>query len=403
MKVLVISLSQQHIPNLLSVEAVKPDIVAYVETNEMRKKDAWNNLKAALDLHDIEFDARKYALENENSFDSIKELFWGIQEEYANDELIVNLTGGTKLMSIGAYEVFRESDTKMIYKPFRYINRFVVLGENRTLEFQSNLSVRQFLRGYGYDITSSDEKIEKSAKSNAGYFEVAAHLTANHDNPTISKCLSNLKRIYNEAGGSGNLVVGKSDGLFTSDQHLKSFLVGNLGMDSGSDHYLHGTLNKHHVKFLSGEWLEVFLWGLLDRWSSSLGVFDPVQSVNIQKRTVNGIVENEFDVVFLHNNALFVIECKTGRQEYDRNGKNTLYKLKSVTNQLNALKTKTFLATTSWNILDNSGAVKESFASRAKEYSCRIIAGNDIRRLALAHISKENEKVKNDLNKMFDL
>lgn len=37
MKVLVISLSQQHIPNLLSVEAVKPDIVAYVETDEMKK------------------------------------------------------------------------------------------------------------------------------------------------------------------------------------------------------------------------------------------------------------------------------------------------------------------------------------------------------------------------------
>lgn len=400
MKVLLILLSGQHVPNLQSVEAVEPDLVAYVETNEMKKKGVWQNLENALKMRSAVVKSQCFTLENETSIKSAKRLFFEIKERYKADELTVNLTGGTKLMSIAAYDIFRESDARLIYKPFRFVDEFVDIGEDSAVRFESKLSVRQFLNGYGYDILASDQQIERHLAYISNYVDIAAYLVQNHEKHEIRGCLANIKRIYGDS--KGDLIIDESDRVFTNDDVLRKFLIGNLGEEPTEEGNLHGTLKKHIVKFLTGEWLEVFLWGLLSKYASDLGVSNPLHSVRVRKISSDDL-ENELDVAFLAGDELCIIECKTGRQLQDVKGTLTLHKIKAIKEMFGALKIRTYLITTSDNIRNPDGSVKKNISSRAREYGCKLVTGITLHDISDHYKQQEQEYLMTAMKKTFDL
>jgi len=403
MKVLVILLSDQHIPNLLSVEAVRPEIIAYVETDEMKKAHAWKNLGSALEINGIKIDSEGFFLENENSFKAIKEIFQGIKDQYADEDIIVNLTGGTKMMSIGAYDVFKDSGAVFIYKPFKYINEFLDMRSDSRKEFKSEISIRQFLKGYGFEISSSDSEIEKHLNESWLLFEISSYLAERHNNYTIRGCLSNIARInFNDGREYGDLRIDISDELKTDDPVLKKFLVGQLGMESIDEEVLQGSLSRKYVRFLTGEWLEIFIWGILNEYGHLLGYRNPIHSLTIFKRNEPGVTMNELDVVFLKGTRLCIIECKTGKQEQDTDANNVIYKLKSVMESLRALDVHGYLVTTSENLVGKDGKVKPHIASRLSEYGVGLILSRDV--LALARARKENrtEEIMRLLSNLFN-
>jgi len=389
MRVLVILLSGQHVPNLLSVEAFKPDLVAYVETDDMKRIEAWNNLRKALEIKDLSFEHKAFHLSNDNSLRAIMRLFGDIQDRYKDEELIVNVTGGTKLMAIGAFEVFRKTNARIIYKPFRYVDEFIDLENDSSIETKGGLSVRQFLKGYGYDISETDEEIEERHRKYSSFFEMASYLAENFRHSTISGCLSNLMRI-NDGSDSGKLNIDVSDGLRTNDPILKRFLIAYLGMDSLESDELHGTLDRNIVRFLTGEWLEIFIWGVLREYGHLVDVSEPMHSVTILKKNEPGVVKNELDVAFLKDNNLCIMECKTGKQMMDRDAQKTIYKFKAVIDQFKALSTSQYLVTTSDNLLDGDGEVKNYIASRLAEYDIKLVKDLDIQNLANA-VKKKDE------------
>ena len=400
MNVLVILLSGQHIPNLLSVEAVKPDKIAYVETEDMKKSRAWSNLEKALEISNIKVEAESFQLKEENSINAIKRIFTKIKDQFCDDDITVNLTGGTKLMSIGAYDVFKDTSAQMIYKPFRYVNEFVDLEKDCKVKFKSDLSIRQFLRGYGYEISESDEEIENHLKDCSILFDLSLYIAENHNINAIRGCISNLTRI-NAGRNSGDLIIDISDGLRTSDVTLKKFLVGHLGMRSLNEEILHGRLSRKVVRFLTGEWLEIFIWGLLDKFSMDLGFRNPLHSLTILKRNESGVTKNELDVVFLKGTKFCIVECKTGKQNADEDASNVIYKLKSIMEQTRALDVGSYLVTTSDNIIGIDGNIKRHIASRMDEYGVNIIQSRDVRNFALAYRKRDFLQLKRDLSKFF--
>jgi len=95
----------------------------------------------------------------------------------------------------------------------------------------------------------------------------------------------------------------------------------------------------------------------------------------------------------MYNQSLRFVECKTGDQEHDSSGNETLYKVEAVKRQLGALNIKSYLATTSPNVLKDND-IKEAIADRAELYNCTIIPSMQIRALAQMKLDNDPEIVK---------
>jgi hypothetical protein len=143
-----------------------------------------------------------------------------------------------------------------------------------------------------------------------------------------------------------------------------------------------GKLDGYQVDFLLGQWLEVFVWGLLQMCQQPLGIWDV--RLGLEPASSDGKMANDFDVSFMRRHGLWVVECKTGVQEHDP-GLDILYKVEAIARQFRALRVQSVLVTTSDNLLDRkSGDVKESHRNRAAVYGCKIITRGQVRQLALA-------------------
>ena len=134
------------------------------------------------------------------------------------------------------------------------------------------------------------------------------------------------------------------------------------------------------MRFLSGEWLEVFFWVLLDRHQKELGLWDV--HLGLQPARYGDASGNEFDVAFMRDYGLWMIECKTGGQEQDPGGE-IFYKVEAVVRQFRALHVRTVLATTSDFLLDDrTGQLGASLRTRAEIYRCAIADRGQIQGLA---------------------
>jgi hypothetical protein len=148
---------------------------------------------------------------------------------------------------------------------------------------------------------------------------------------------------------------------------------------------LNGKLAGSDVQFLTGGWLEVFIWGLLSKHSEKLKLGDVRLGLHPGKKndreSQQGEVKNDWDVSFMYQQSLRFIECKTGDQKQDPSGNETLYRVEAVKKQLGALNVKSYLATTSPNIMVD-GEIKPNISRRADLYNCTIIPSDKISKLA---------------------
>ena len=117
MKVLLCLLSDQHVPNLLSVHHYVPDQLVLVESTQMESRKVASHFLKALKLGDLDYDARHH-IEPLNAEDNLAAVRRALQLAYAKfsrGEWIANLTGGTKPMSIATYEFFKALGGKLVY------------------------------------------------------------------------------------------------------------------------------------------------------------------------------------------------------------------------------------------------------------------------------------------------
>ena len=100
-------------------------------------------------------------------------------------------------------------------------------------------------------------------------------------------------------------------------------------------------------------------------------------------------MENEWDVAFMRDQSLCIVECKTGEQGQDPTGNDTLYKLEAIKNQLRAIRVRSYLATTASNVLNKESQIKKHITNRARIYNCKIIPRWTIWKLADLYLSKD--------------
>lgn len=98
--------------------------------------------------------------------------------------------------------------------------------------------------------------------------------------------------------------------------------------------------------FVNGVWLEEFVFSEINKLRNKLPeIQDVARSVEVQWNFGKSKVSNELDVVFLANNQLYIIECKTRNfSEQPKNSTNTLYKLDALVTKIGGQTAKGMVA-----------------------------------------------------------
>jgi hypothetical protein len=379
--------SQQHVPNLLAIRAVKPEWLVLLVTPGMKKRDKHTHLLKALAAGGQDYSANYEVVDvtDENSITAVSRALEQSLEKHPDDEWIVNLTGGTKPMSMGAYVFSKDKELKTLYIAESNQRQAVDLLCGPSTVLNHHVSTAEFLAGYGFDLLNP-HALKRNENDARKWIGIAALLAANQDNGGLRRMLGRLHdlkenkiRDNKKAWEKEGLILEDDENVALNNAHLKTEIARAFSLKE-KENLLVGALDKHAVEFLTGKWLEVFIWGLLlpfvdhGIWDLHLGVIaggsGPGES-------------NELDVSFMQDQSLCIVECKTGGQGYDPGANMTLYKIEAVKAGLMAIRMKTYLATTSPNVVDKgTGRIKPSVANRCKLYNCTIIHGEPLKEMA---------------------
>lgn len=369
MKALVCMLSAQHVPNLLSVHHLRPDRLVLVVTTDMAKRRADAAFLDALAHGQMDYRERYEALpiESEDNIPQIRAALEEMHQRHPGWQWIANLTGGTKPMSIAAYEFFKQAGARLLYINASRPAEILGVDGGPPEVCQHRPTVQEFLAGYGFSFQQSVESMKQSEARDLRLYDCARVLAEHATGDDLLKLPDEVRQ------------DARDKGLTLAEDHLRPWPgeVTAAACAAGIELRAGGALDKYAVRFLTGEWLEVFLFGLLRKHAGPLGLWDAHRGV----KPVRGGVSNDLDVAFMRDYQMQIIECKTGPQEHDAKG-DVLFKIEAVRRQYGALRVRSYLATTSDNVLDRKGAVRKALAERAGLYDCRILARQQIQQLA---------------------
>jgi hypothetical protein len=251
--------------------------------------------------------------------------------EQSGAELVLNATGGTKLMTLAFVEAFRDYAARIIYTDTAHA-RIEVLYERGNLHPQSDpmpdvLDVPRYLvvQGFRYqqDAVQDATRLARMERRR----EVARYLARE------AAGLSGLIGLIN--GLAQAALDGRGNELANPVQHLKEEPHGEwrkaferfagAGLLQPAGRLAVRFADAEAARFLGGGWLEEYAYavareaGLYDVRLGVTGVWD-------------GAVwaRNEFDVLACHRNRLLFIECKTLRLKEGQNDNELAYKVKSL-------------------------------------------------------------------------
>lgn len=358
-------ISDHIIPNILPVLHFKPDELLLLTTARMEqqgKSDHLLNCLKGLGLDYEQKHQRVTVLEDSITDCQRKLAAWMSGREDA--DFVVNLTCGTKIMSIAAFEQFKDYGSRMFYIPINrneMVNIFPKRSTNQIIELPQRLKVADYLAAYGL-----------SSQNQANLVEMQQNAMERKDlSAWIVARYAGLKSLLVWLGGA--LRSHRDDrkpyllhGEFSGANNTEQELLQRMGFTQHGDQFSK-ELVKSEIHFLTGGWLEEFCFNEVSKLLGK-GVDDVV--IGIAIKSTKG-TSNEFDVMFTRNNALYTVECKSGDQNEDRNT-DALYKVAALQKEF-GLRVGSFFVSTSPNILDKNGTVRASITARSEQYNTCVV------------------------------
>lgn len=305
--------SRQAMANVLPVFMYKPSNIVLLTTPE--EKSCADNLEKL-------FKAKNYDVirkDNLNAYDYIafKEVVNNELMNFQND-VCLNVTGGTKLMALAAYEAFAEKDKTIIYCNTEKNEIIYLFPELKTEPLKLNLSIEDYLNAYGYVLLEA-----KSQDVKDNYIDLFTHL---YEQKLIKKFTVFLDNYRSQSAADSNLKTfnDRKDKIFSVQKTVSAVLL-----------FVKDKKYKFNDdRFLKGEWLEYFV-----QWSLKKQNVTPEVGVKIKS---SSNVENEIDIMFIKNYQLNLISCKSGR----RNDPNKdIYEIETLRNIAGGTFGKAFLVT----------------------------------------------------------
>ena len=292
-KTIVSILSEHLIPNLIFIremEGTYSDLL-FITTPLMEQRRSGIHLEIALGLKPES--VRRVVVPNDSYRTILRELEAADLPE--GQEYLVNITGGTKMMSLAVVRYFDRYPSHLVYVPLG-TNVYYDLSSEEPYAITYRVTLEEYLTLYG--------------------------LSYEYDN---------------------SLIHGQHKPFSIFDyMRRKDFVIPR--------HYTHANendwLEPTERRYMAGEWLEEYTY-LRIKKDFHLRDEDIAKSVKIYRDdpTHN---DNELDVTFVRDNALYVIECKVTMYGYGKKPKEMveeyLYKLAAISKDF-GLRVNSYLFT----------------------------------------------------------
>lgn len=334
----VILVSGQPTPNLTPMldREIRPKEVIMAVSEDMSTRADW--LDDVLKPRGIR--TSRWKIDDPWDYAGMLELFLSRICDLAESDLALNVTGGTKLMAIAAFEAFMKADDRPVYYVHPEHDRLIWLHppERPARDLENRLNLEPFFQAHGSELVSKTDAF--GIREGTGDLMRALAMRVDKYRDAL-KILNALARSADNPGLlSDPADPGTCDRLdFESllyefeQQGLCEWNGRRLRFRSEEDRF-----------FANGGWLEQYVYGVMQGLRKR---FREIQDVGrgLQLRRSRGTAgaTNELDVAFLADNRLYVIECKTGIFDKSERGDNALYKLETLSGQFGGLKARGML------------------------------------------------------------
>jgi len=359
----IIIVSGQVIPNVTPVldESIRPEKVILCVSDKM--KEHANVLAGFFKNKKIETEI--FELGYAYNFPELQDRFLELATKLEKaDSVAVNLTGGTKLMTIAAQMVF--SDCPCFYVIPEKDQIVMIDAENPDLyAIQDRINLRDYFLIHGYTINSMKRKEKIPAET----VKLCKEILKNYD--TFKNYLGVLNALAQKAEEANSLSVRNEN----SDNicELLNFFYQHRSIEYYDDKKIEFA-SESDRSFCKGLWLEKYVVSELQKVHDKVGLQDWAGSIQIESASGT---KNEIDAAFLYNNELYVIECKTARM--DDKSDDALYKLGTI-RSYGGLYTRSVIAT--------FRELRSAERQRAKDLDILLVEGKNLNRFAERMIEK---------------
>ncbi len=298
-EVLVCLVSGQPMPNIIPAFVNKPHIVVLLTTTQ--EKATADHIKKVYSKNGMKCEIHEQFIDAYDVF-SIRRELEKIYDKYCNHKLTMNITGGTKLMAIAAYEFFREKKQDILYVDtlhssiLKFKEAEILVSKYDNL----NISVKDYLLAHGI---YPDEINRKTA----GYNEVFMNII----DSDVKSFLNFSKKLRSFREIEGKFISGKYS-VIRKKSEKRNESVGRIAKTTQLKFYdfeFNGKIVLENeitdLQYYVGYWLEDYTQYLLDKRN-------PNDAERGFKFKHSSGAESEIDVLITKNGMLHLISCKSG-------------------------------------------------------------------------------------------
>lgn len=348
MSIQVALVSDQLLPTLIAALAERPRRVFLVTSAAMSRKGLDQRLARLLDEQGVAAEICPRA--PDTGLPSIHEfasrLGERLRREHSAEELVLNATGGNKLMMLGFYGVFRDIAARILYVDTQHHRMEMLPGAGDAPAHPSAmrgvLDVPLYLAARGFDVSTVRSDNFTWRERAASRRCAAMHLA--HDALRLGDFVRRLNTLALGALDARGYELArpvrrlspipsgrKARALALLDETAVVRWGGGAELEFP---------DAESARFVGGGWLEEYIWHAL----ADARPDDVRLGVEGTWENVRG-VRNEFDLLSVHRNELLVVECKTEKhgRESARDAE-VLYKLDSLAAKARGLFGRVLLA-----------------------------------------------------------
>ena len=357
MKILLCAATGHNPVNILPLESdqINPDLIYVAITSSMQQQG--DNLIAELKAIGKKVEPLK--IEHEQSLQSLIQQYESWLLQHQDDEIIVNLTGGTKPMSIAAYQLFSGYGFRCFYQNLNP-NQLVWLDDETIIsDIGAKISLERYLKSYQFDVI----KKQKLNELDQYYKKYASLLYDELCKPGRYQQTCQLISKINAYAAKPKLKDLKD---FSLNYEEEAFLT-HLSHETDLLKLKANTIaweTEQDRAFIAGGWIEYLTASML----TGENYRDISLSVEISKSTQRAKAKTfqEIDVMAMQQQQLFIVECKTVNWKNATHASESIYKL-SALGDIGGLNTKAVFV----SLYDLPDAAK----TRAAEHNIHVIAG----------------------------
>ncbi len=358
--------SNQPVPNLTPVldRRFAPRRVVLLVSPAMRQHAEW--LRQALEGR-----ARCELLDIDDAWNipHIRERVAGFLDRRPElaASIALNATGGTKPMSMAAYEVFRQRDLPVFYVHPPSDSLLWLHPQQPQAELEDRMRIELYLQANGMQVAEAPGRSIRHAET----LEAARRIAASA--PRFKKVIPMLNHLAMRIDDKR-----VTPRLKHIDERLAELLdlfqqAGVLRLENRRIHFR----SEADRFFASGGWLEQLVFDELRRLrQQDPHIHDIAYGVKVVRERGGERIHNELDVVFLRDNRLHIIECKTARIQGKAGGgagNGIVYKLDSLRDLIGGLHGRAMLI--------SFDRVSPGARKRAGELHIPLCTASNLRRL----------------------